>query len=196
MRVCTANMDGNQQWVRVGKYRADPRLLEKRPVARCLIRECQAACCSHGVYVDVGHATQIIDEAELIKPHLAADRLDVSTWFEGAISEDGDFPTGYKVGTNVVQLPQIFSGTRYVFLRNYENLVFRYRNPRPTDSKKHFQEAAVGREPRHNTNGNPSSREVVPLGSSARLERRKSNKLMSVDNRQLGLTLEPRGKSS
>ena len=111
-------MDGNQQLVRVGNYRVDQRLLEKRPMARCLIEECQAACCSHGVYVDVGDATRIIDEAELIRPHLPADRWDVSTWFEAAISEDSDFPTGYKVGTNVVQLPRFSSGTRCVFLRD------------------------------------------------------------------------------
>jgi len=111
-------MDGDKQWVRVGKYRVDSRLLEKRPVARCLIEECQAACCSHGVYVDVGDATRIIDEAELIRPHLPADRRDVNAWFEGAISEDGDFPTGYKVGTNVLERPRSSSGTRCVFLRD------------------------------------------------------------------------------
>jgi Fe-S-cluster containining protein len=117
-------MGGNKQWVRVGKYWVDSRLLEKRPVARCLIGECHAACCSHGVYVDVGDATRIIDEAELIRPHLPADRWDESTWFEGGKSfkgaklKDGDFPTGYKVGTNTLQLPQFSSGTRCVFLRD------------------------------------------------------------------------------
>jgi lysine 2,3-aminomutase len=68
-------------------------------------------------------------------------------------------------------------------VRNYENLVFRYRNPRPPESKKHSQAAAVGREPRRNTNGNGSSKEPVPVGSSARLERRKSTKLLPGDNR-------------
>ena len=67
-------------------------------------------------------------------------------------------------------------------LRNYENLVFRYRNPRPPEPKKHSQAAAVGREPRRHTNGNGSSKEPVPVGSSARLERRKATKLLPGDN--------------
>jgi lysine 2,3-aminomutase len=67
-------------------------------------------------------------------------------------------------------------------LRNYENLVFRYRNPRPPEPKKHSQTAALGRDHRRNTNGDTSPREAVPVGSSSRLERRNSTKLLPGDN--------------
>ena len=109
-------MTNETQWVRVGSYRVDTRLLEWRLVARCRIENCQAACCGHGVYVDVADATRIMAEAGLIRPYLPANRRDENTWFEGGIAEDRDFPTGYKVGTNVVTHPQSASGSKCVFL--------------------------------------------------------------------------------
>ena len=107
----------NQKWVGVGTLQVDSRLLESRPVARCLVEECRAACCGHGVHVDLAHASQIVAEADLIKPHLPADRHDVDNWFDGDVDADQDFPSGHRVGTQVMADPHHPAGSRCIFLR-------------------------------------------------------------------------------
>ena len=86
-------------------------------MARCRLAECQAACCGHGVYVDLAHANRVVEEAEVIKPHLPRERRNVDEWFDGRVEEDGDFPSGYRVGTQVIPDPHHPTGTRCVFLR-------------------------------------------------------------------------------
>jgi hypothetical protein len=74
-------------------------------------------CCSHGVHLDLDHSRRILDEAELIKPHLPKDRHDVDNWFDGDIGEDSDFPSGRRIGTQVIPDPTMLDGTRCIFLR-------------------------------------------------------------------------------
>ncbi len=107
-----------QDWPQIGALKVDPRLLEVRPVAGCRLAECRAACCGHGVYVDLAHADRIVEEAELIKPHLPRDRHDVDNWFDGRVEEDSDFPSGYRVGTQNIPDPGHPSGRRCIFLRS------------------------------------------------------------------------------
>ena len=107
-----------QDWITVGKLKVDPRVLESWPVAHCRIEECRALCCSHGVYVDLAEAGRIVDEAELIKPHLREENRDVDNWFDGGVGEDADFPSGYRVGTQVVPDASKLDGTTCVFLRS------------------------------------------------------------------------------
>ncbi len=104
-------------WPRIGTLKVDPRLLEVRSVGRCRLEECRAACCGHGVYVDLAHAGSLVDQAELIKPHLPPDRRDVDRWFDGRVEQDNDVPSGHRVGTDVVLDPSHPAGTRCVFLR-------------------------------------------------------------------------------
>lgn len=107
-----------QDWITVGDLKVDSRVLESRLMARCRIDECRALCCSHGVYVDLADAGRIIDEAELIKPHLPEKNRNVDNWFDGDVGEDADFPSGYRVGTQVVPEPSKLDGTTCVFLRS------------------------------------------------------------------------------
>jgi len=95
----------------------DSRLLESRPVARCRVEECRASCCGHGVHVDLAHASLIVAEADLIKPHLPPERHDVDDWFDGDVDADQDFPSGQRVGTQVIADPHHPAGSRCVFLR-------------------------------------------------------------------------------
>jgi hypothetical protein len=106
-----------QEWITVGEMKVDPRVLENQPVGRCRIDECRALCCSHGVYVDLADAGRIVDEAELIKPQLPQPNRDVDNWFDGDVGEDADFPSGYRVGTQVVPDATKMDGTTCVFLR-------------------------------------------------------------------------------
>lgn len=74
-------------------------------------------CCGFGVYVDLAFASRIVDEAEIIKPHLPPDRRNVADWFDGEVKDDADFPSGAKVGTQIIPDPLNPAGTRCVFLR-------------------------------------------------------------------------------
>ena len=106
-----------RQFINVGTLKVDTHLLERRPVARCRLSECGAACCGHGVFVDLADASRIFQEAEVVKPHLPSARRDADSWFDGNVVTDPDFPSGYRVGTEVVEDPKHVAGTRCVFLR-------------------------------------------------------------------------------
>ena len=86
-------------------------------MARCRVEECQSACCGHGVHLDLADASRIMAEADLVKPLLPPDRWDVDNWFDGDVGADPDFPSGYRVGTQVIADPRHPAGTRCIFLR-------------------------------------------------------------------------------
>jgi hypothetical protein len=67
--------------------------------------------------VDLADASRIIEESDLIKPHLPPDRRNVTTWFSEEVTEDPDFPSGYGTGTNVIDNTKHPIGTHCVFLR-------------------------------------------------------------------------------
>jgi hypothetical protein len=110
-------MSDHRDWFSIGQFKIDPRLLETRPVGRCLIQECRATCCGYGVYVDLAEATRLVQEAEVIKPHLPPDRHNVDNWFDGVVKEDTDFPSGHKVGTQIIPDSVNPAGSRCIFLR-------------------------------------------------------------------------------
>lgn len=97
--------------------RVSRRLLESRPVQHCQLADCQAYCCSGGVWIDVGQAAEIIAQAERIKPHLPEDRRDELHWFDGYVDRDEDYPTGYGMGTRTVPDSTHPAGKTCVFLR-------------------------------------------------------------------------------
>ena len=103
--------------IRIGKWEVDARLLERRPVRRCTLAECQAHCCTGGVWIDIGEAHRIIQHAEMIKPFLPEDRRDEYEWFDGVTDQDEDYPTGWGMGTWVVNDPSHPVGTTCIFLR-------------------------------------------------------------------------------
>lgn len=100
----------------INGLRLDPRLLESRLVRRCNLDECQAHCCTGGVWIDVGQAAALIRDAQRIRPYLSADRQDELTWFDGAVEADSDYPSGYGMGTRIVEDASHPVGTACVFL--------------------------------------------------------------------------------
>lgn len=110
-------MAENKEWINIGALLVDASLLESRPIGRCRIQECQACCCGHGVWVDLADAGRIIEEADLVKPHLPPDRRDAGAWFEVEVDIDTDFPSGYRVGTQVMPDPSHPAGSHCIFLR-------------------------------------------------------------------------------
>jgi hypothetical protein len=96
----------------------DAGLLEARPVRRCAIDECQAHCCTGGVYIDVRQAEDVLAHRHLVQPHLAEARRDPALWFDGSSEPDGDHPDGGTVtGTTVLPDPTHPAGEACVFLR-------------------------------------------------------------------------------
>src|SRR5688572_15924564 len=107
-----------QNKITVNSIPVERRLLESRALRRCELSECQAHCCSSGVYLGVGDAQKIIDHQQLVFPHLPADRHNVETWFDQTLEPDHDHPGGgMLVGTNVIADVTHPAGQTCVFLR-------------------------------------------------------------------------------
>lgn len=64
---------------------------------------CSSACCEGGVFVDVKEREVIVAHGSLIARHMDETQItDPSRWFESAVEEDADFPSGQCVGTQVI----------------------------------------------------------------------------------------------
>jgi len=96
--------------------RIDPKVLRKVPFERCALVECQAACCTGGVWVESAHVARILASAEIVKPCLPPDRRDTSAWFSPG-EPDENWPLGYEQGTLTVDDPMRPGQTCCVFLR-------------------------------------------------------------------------------
>ena len=78
------------------------RLMEVRPLRRCELHECQAHCCSCGVYLTVEDANKVLEHQETVLPHLPPERRDPETWFDWKLEFDHDHPNGGMLAsTNV-----------------------------------------------------------------------------------------------
>ena len=93
-----------------------PRLLQRDKVRRCALGECQAACCTGGVWLNPEEVPRILEWAEIIKSYLPRERHDESKWFELG-GPDPRFPEGYEVGTTAVDDSARPGQTCCVFLR-------------------------------------------------------------------------------
>ncbi len=102
--------------IRINGTLVDPSLLESLPIRRCDIRDCQGTCCTDGVWVDLGQAQRIAEQADLIAPFLPPERRDPSRWFD-ELHEDADMPSGRYTGTTLVKDPSHPHGETCVFLR-------------------------------------------------------------------------------
>jgi Fe-S-cluster containining protein len=100
----------------IAGYAIDDKLLARKPIRRCRLEACQAACCSDGVWVDHAQAERILAHAALIQPFLPEARRDPSQWF-AELHEDPTFPSGRCIGTTTVADPTHPNGSTCIFLR-------------------------------------------------------------------------------
>lgn len=101
----------------INGIQVDPQLLTARPLRRCFFGECDSHCCGGGVYISTEQAAAILDNQELVKPHLPIDRRDPAGWFDHALVPDTDHPAGGQtMSTNVLDDPSHPSGSCCVFL--------------------------------------------------------------------------------
>jgi len=96
--------------------RIDPGLLQEAAIRRCALGECQAACCTGGVWLNPDEMPKILQWVELVKSCLPEERRDESKWFELGDADEA-YPQGYEVGTTVIDDPQRPGETCCVFLR-------------------------------------------------------------------------------
>lgn len=102
--------------ITVGDTIVDGSLLQSRPIRRCSVGQCQASCCSDGVWLDIGQAQRIRDHAGIIAPHMPPDRRDIAAWF-AEYYEDPHMPSGAYTGTTTVPDPTHPNGETCIFLR-------------------------------------------------------------------------------
>ncbi len=98
--------------------RINPRLLRAEPMRRCMLGECQAACCLHGVWIDRLEAQDIQQHADLILPHMPADCRDPLDWFDGREEPDEHATSGFTVHSTVLPAPEHYGETACIFLRS------------------------------------------------------------------------------
>lgn len=68
----------------------------------CSIGNCNAHCCSKGVFVDIAERDRILQYTDLIRRHMQpTQQHDPSHWFDPEDHKDHDFPSGRAIGTQV-----------------------------------------------------------------------------------------------
>jgi hypothetical protein len=95
-----------------------PRLLDSEPLRRCLLDECQGACCVHGAWIDRVEADELLSNATLIMPHLAEAVREPALWFDGRCESDPHALSGEVVHTTVLPDPNHYGSTACIFARS------------------------------------------------------------------------------
>ena len=90
----------NHRLTHIPTLRVDPVVFESKFSHGCSMSNCNASCCQHGVMVDLQEREKILQNADLIKPHMEPEQEhDASRWFDSDDERDADFPSGRAVGT-------------------------------------------------------------------------------------------------
>jgi Fe-S-cluster containining protein len=75
----------------------------------CSMANCDATCCRHGVYADLGERENILAHAAMIRRHLEpGQEHDPARWFEDEVIDDPDYPSGKAVGTRATENGCVF----------------------------------------------------------------------------------------
>jgi hypothetical protein len=71
--------------------------------------KCSSVCCAEGVYADVADREKILSHKDMVKKYMDDTQTrDEARWFELEDTEDGDFPSGRCVGTEVFNEKCVF----------------------------------------------------------------------------------------
>jgi hypothetical protein len=89
-------------------YKVDPIIFTQGYPKGCGPYECDSACCSDGVWVDLKERDKILEEQELIKNYMDETQdTDSKEWFD-EYENDKDFPSGACVGTTTRERGCVF----------------------------------------------------------------------------------------
>ena len=97
--------------------RISNRLLKSEPMQRCVLGECRAACCLHGVWVDRVEAKDILNHADLIAPYMEQSNRDPQDWFDGSEEPDENALSGFTTHSTVLPDEEHYGKTACIFLR-------------------------------------------------------------------------------
>lgn len=95
----------------------NPRLLKSEPMTRCCLDDCRAACCLHGVWVDLREVKDLGEHVSLISPHMPAGMEDPALWFDGRQEDDPNSPSGRVAHSRVFEAGWHYGESACVFLR-------------------------------------------------------------------------------
>jgi len=101
----------------INNLRLNKKVLSVQPIRRCNITSCYGICCSCGVWLDNEEKANILRHADLVKPHLPAERQDPQLWFGDYDEEDDSFPSGHCGATDTFPDPDHPYGEVCIFLR-------------------------------------------------------------------------------
>jgi hypothetical protein len=107
----------NDETLMINGLHIDARLLQVQPAHRCDITACHGVCCSYGVEIDVEQKANILRHAEMIKPHMPAERQDVQLWFCDCEEDNDEWPSGRYDSTNTLPDPRHPLGQMCIFMR-------------------------------------------------------------------------------
>ena len=86
----------------IPELRVGREIAEGRYPAGCSMRNCNADCCSGGVYADLAERDAILAHAELVKAQMdPGQQHDTAAWFEPEPIVDADYPSGKAIGTEL-----------------------------------------------------------------------------------------------
>jgi hypothetical protein len=86
----------------ISHLKLDQELLSQRFAPGCSMCNCNGNCCSEGVLVDIKEKELILANTELIRSYLEPQQeKDPAKWFDNAVENDADFPSGRIDGTAV-----------------------------------------------------------------------------------------------
>ncbi|HLF15404.1 MAG TPA: DUF3109 family protein [Bacteroidota bacterium] len=92
----------NHRMKHIPALRVGPEIAEKRFVSGCSMTNCNADCCSGGVYADAAEWEEILRHADLVRSQMdPGQERDAALWFEKEPVPDPDYPSGRAIGTAV-----------------------------------------------------------------------------------------------
>jgi Fe-S-cluster containining protein len=92
----------NHRMGHIPELRVGAELVGKRFVPGCSMTNCNADCCSGGVYADLTERDAILEHADLVRAQMDPGQArDTDLWFEKETIPDADYPSGRAIGTEV-----------------------------------------------------------------------------------------------
>jgi hypothetical protein len=98
-------------------HQINERLYQSECMQRCTIGKCKAACCLHGVWVDLIDVKDILANASLILPHMTEDLQIPEDWFDFHVEDSLHSLSGKVRHTDILPFEDHYNGTACVFLR-------------------------------------------------------------------------------
>jgi hypothetical protein len=93
----------------IPELKVNPSLFKKRFAQGCSMLQCNADCCSGGVFADVKERDNILAHVELIQQHMEpGQEKNPDKWFENFEVDDIDFPSLKAVGTQITDQGCVF----------------------------------------------------------------------------------------